>query len=393
MKCIIASPVACYPSAAGNAERVRQLHACLENLGYEVHFVLCPIQAMSTQLNEPAMKQAFGERFHQLNNHPRPLQNALIKFKRRYYHRIHKTGWLFDFMFSDGYVSRQSCHIFNHLVEEIKPDLIVLVYGFMSPLVKQLDYRSKVLVDAQDKFSYRNRGIRQAGSEGYWLSLLPWQERYLLAQSDIVLAIQEQESQFFKMLLNNKQAQVFTLDITAAPDHPEVLPSKEPVIGFLASGNNHNTEGLKRFISEVWPSILAECPNATLKVAGSVTNNISSCTSNIELIGWVDDLKTFYQQCRLIINPCETGSGLKIKTIEAVSFGIPVVSTPCGAAGVEFLLPTAHISPLTDNQFSAQCIHLLSDIESAQNTANFSLMKMQKRAEHNIELLKDIISI
>lgn len=392
MKCIIASPVACYPSAAGNAERVRQLHACLENLGYEVHFVLCPIQAMSTQLNEASMRQVFGNRFHHLDNNPRPLQNALIKFKRRYYHRIHKIGWLFDFMLSDGYVSRQSCNTFTQLVDDIKPDLIVLVYGFMSPLVKQLNNRCKVLIDAHDKFSYRNRGIRQAGSEGYWLSLLPYQERYLLSQSDIVLAIQEQESQYFEVLLAKKPAKVFTLDIMQAPDHPEVLPSKEPVIGFLASGNNHNTEGLKRFISHVWPSILDAHPNAILKVAGSVTKNITPYADNIELIGWVDDLKTFYQQCRLIINPCETGSGLKIKTIEAISFGIPVVSTPCGAAGVEFLLPTANIKPLIDKQFSARCIQLLSDIESAQNTAELSLERMQKRAEFNLALLKDLIS-
>ena len=391
MKCIIASPVACYPSAAGNAERVRQLHACLENLGYEVHFVLCPIQAMSTQLNEPAMKQIFGDRFHHLDNHPRPLQNALINFKRRYYHRIHKTGWLFDFMLSDGYVSRQSCQTFNQLVNDIEPDLILLVYGFMSPLLKHLNNRCKVLVDAQDKFSYRNRGIRQAGSEGYWLSLLPWQERYLLSQSDIVLAIQEQEGQYFKRLLATTPAEVVTLDILVAPDQPEATPSKNPVIGFLASGNQHNTEGLQRFIAQVWPSLLAQCPHAVLKVAGSVTKNITTDADNVELVGWVDDLKTFYQQCRLIINPCETGSGLKIKTIEAVGFGIPVVSTPCGAAGVEFLLPEENVQDLISPAFTHRCLTLLRDEDEAHQQANLCFQRLHQRVKHNRTLLASLL--
>ncbi|MFS1702782.1 glycosyltransferase [Alteromonas sp. AMM-1] len=392
MKCIIASPVGCYPSPAGNAERVRQVHACLERLGYEVHFVLCPIQAMSPQFNEEAMTQVFGSRFHQLDNQPRPLQEKLIQFKRRYYHRIHKTGWLYDFMFADGYVSKQSCDAFSHLVNRIEPDLIVLIYGFMSPLVKHISANCKVVIDAQDKFSYRNRGIRAAGSEGYWLSLLPYQERYLLSQSDVVLGIQEQESGYFKRLLKGKNTEVVTLDLIVAPDQPETRPNISPVIGFLASGNQHNVNGINRFLDKVWPIITEACPDATLLIAGSVTKHLTTHTPNVELLGWVENLADFYSRCRLIVNPCETGSGLKIKTIEAVSFGIPVVSTPCGVAGVEFLLPTAHIIPLTNKQFSAQCIHLLSDIESAQNTAELSLKRMQKRAEFNLALLKNLIS-
>lgn len=391
MKCIIASPVGCYPSQAGNAERVRQVHTCLESLGYEVHFILCPIQAMSPQFNEEAMTQVFGSRFHQLDNQPRPLQEKLIRLKRRYYHRIHKTGWLFDFMFADGYVSKQSCDAFSQLVNRIEPDLIVLIYGFMSPLVKDISANCKVVIDAQDKFSYRNRGIREAGSEGYWLSLLPYQERYLLSQSDVVLGIQEQESQYFKTLLKGKNTEVVTLDLIVAPDQPETKPNISPVIGFLASGNQHNVNGINRFIEKVWPIITEACPDTTLLIAGSVTKHLTTLTPNVELLGWVENLADFYTRCRLIINPCETGSGLKIKTIEAVGFGIPVVSTPCGAAGVEFLLPAESRCQLTSNTFAERCISMLLNQQDAQLIAVQSFALLQKRVEQNRRQLQMLL--
>ena len=206
-----------------------------------------------------------------------------------------------------------------------------------------------------------------------------------------MLAIQEQEGQYFKRLLATTPAEVVTLDILVAPDQPEATPSKNPVIGFLASGNQHNTEGLQRFIAQVWPSLLAQCPHAVLKVAGSVTKNITTDADNVELVGWVDDLKTFYQQCRLIINPCETGSGLKIKTIEAVGFGIPVVSTPCGAAGVEFLLPEENVQDLISPAFTHRCLTLLRDEDEAHQQANLCFQRLHQRVKHNRALLASLL--
>lgn len=393
MKCIIASPVACYPAKAGNSARIQQMVKFIEQLGYEVHFVLCPIQAMNPQLDANEMAKHFPGRFYQLSNEPRPLQQRLINFKRRYYHRIHKIGLLYDTIFSDGYVCESATQQFKQIVADIAPQVILINYAFLSCLINGLTNQNsiKTIIDTQDKFSYRNKGIRQAGSQGYWLSLSPYQERKLLARADIVIGIQNQESEYFRQLLTSCQSHVATLDILHKVD-AKGLPSKDLVIGFIASNNFHNAEGLKQFIALQWPTILSNYPAARLLIAGSICQTLNAVPENTEIIDWVEKLEEFYHRCRVVINPCSTGSGLKIKTIEAISYGIPVVVTPCGAAGIEFLLQNHNIAELQSNNFAIFCKKFLDDYEFARNSSATAITLLNKRVDENRNKLVKFIA-
>ena len=57
---------------------------------------------------------------------------------------------------------------------------------------------------------------------------------------------------------------------------------------------------------------------------------------NITLEGTVDDIDIIYQKCSIIINPALVGSGLKIKNIEALSRGVPLITTSIGAGGLSY---------------------------------------------------------
>jgi glycosyltransferase involved in cell wall biosynthesis len=61
----------------------------------------------------------------------------------------------------------------------------------------------------------------------------------------------------------------------------------------------------------------------------------------VELLGYVPDLRSLYETARVVIVPMRVGSGVKVKCLEAVQYGVPVVSTPVGAEGLSLRDPRA----------------------------------------------------
>ena len=51
--------------------------------------------------------------------------------------------------------------------------------------------------------------------------------------------------------------------------------------------------------------------------------------------GLVTDLPAFYDRTRVVISPIRFGAGVKVKTVQALQYGVPVVSTSCGSEGID----------------------------------------------------------
>lgn len=109
-------------------------------------------------------------------------------------------------------------------------------------------------------------------------------------------------------------------------------------VGNLFAQNN--LSGLKWYLDEVHP-LLSTHPGYRLIIAGNTKGTVPAFLSNIETrdsrITFYDspeDLGPVYEQGAVFINPMLTGAGVKIKTVDAVVNGLPVVSTSVGAEGI-----------------------------------------------------------
>lgn len=103
--------------------------------------------------------------------------------------------------------------------------------------------------------------------------------------------------------------------------------------GFIGSNFFANQEGLKWFIDNVLPYI-----NKKFVVAGSICEWIRNFYPNnelIEVVGYVEDLKDFYSNIDFIVSPIFSGSGMKTKSVEALSYGIPIIGTGEAFVGIE----------------------------------------------------------
>ncbi len=102
-------------------------------------------------------------------------------------------------------------------------------------------------------------------------------------------------------------------------------------------GSLPNVDGLRRFSRDAWPSIRAALPHASLLVVGlDPSDEVRDIVAEhgFELHANVPDLHRFYQRSDIVISPILIGSGTRIKILEAMAYGRPVVSTFVGAEGL-----------------------------------------------------------
>ena len=102
-----------------------------------------------------------------------------------------------------------------------------------------------------------------------------------------------------------------------------------------------NVDGLIWFLQQIWPAIKAERPGISFKIAGGKPDPrliaITSDLNDVELLGFVDDLEPHFKASRLFIAPLRFGSGIKVKVLNTMCRGLPIVTTTIGAEGLEVL--------------------------------------------------------
>jgi hypothetical protein len=105
------------------------------------------------------------------------------------------------------------------------------------------------------------------------------------------------------------------------------------VVGYLGSGNPFNVASVLNFAAAALnrPDALS---NMEIRVAGPVCDALRSVSHPFQLCGIVKSISEFYREIDVAINPMLGGTGLKIKSLEAMGFGKPLVATSDAMTGI-----------------------------------------------------------
>jgi glycosyltransferase involved in cell wall biosynthesis len=122
------------------------------------------------------------------------------------------------------------------------------------------------------------------------------------------------------------------------------------------------------FMRHVMPLILAEEPEVTLTIVGSdppAEHLYADYASHMEMLGFVEDVRDPLGRYAIFVCPILSGSGVRVKLLEAFAAGIPVVSTHVGAEGLAAV--DGEFCALADDPagFAARVVALLRDPEKA----------------------------
>jgi glycosyltransferase involved in cell wall biosynthesis len=110
-----------------------------------------------------------------------------------------------------------------------------------------------------------------------------------------------------------------------------------PVAGIIGTAHWPPTAAAIRTLADsVWPEVRRLVPAARLVVAGRGTAELGlSSVAGVECVGEVSSGAEFLRGLSLLLFPLPRGSGMKVKVLEAMAVGLPVVTTPAGAEGVD----------------------------------------------------------
>ena len=118
----------------------------------------------------------------------------------------------------------------------------------------------------------------------------------------------------------------------------EDLPASEEVLFFGQFDYSPNEHGMLRFLREGWPRLAAARPAARLRLVGKgmgdALTRAAGAAERVDVVGRVPDMTPELARARIILAPLWQGGGTRIKVLEALAAGRPLVGTPLGVEGI-----------------------------------------------------------
>lgn len=195
-------------------------------------------------------------------------------------------------------------------------------------------------------------------------------ERRKLKKFHGVIALTEEDGADFRQLGYEGPLEAIPVGITL----PDRVPEPEPhnALAFLGSLEwLPNLQGLRWFLDKVWPLVLKEIPDCAFHIAGK--NPPDSLAKwqyeNVRVRGPVPDAGEFIAQYPLVVVPLLSGSGVRVKILEAFAHQRCVVTTPKGISGIRAENGRHLCVAEQPAEFAAACVGLLREPETRARMA------------------------
>lgn len=321
MNILYFAPIQLYPKGHGNRATVHQYIKRLQKSGHKVHYLL--LDEENAPVRNLYIAQQYVDTLDVIpNESPRARENnGYYQFDSWYFPRLGETV-------------AKLCTLY-------KIDVVICTYVMYSKILDEVPAGILKIIDTHDKMTDRHLLLKQNGIKDEFFTCTGEDEAKYLNRADIIWARNENETIYFNKITNSNKA------ITVSHfDEPNYLHKNIKAIkkfGFLASDNNVNAKLTEDFINIFTDKLIQSPANIELIIGGNVKRLIENSDLiqaklsefPIKLIGFVKENIDFYQQVDCVICPITFGTGINVKMIEAMSYGLPVLTTECGIKGVD----------------------------------------------------------
>ena len=331
--------------------------AHLKAEGHEIHFCYIAREGSDAEIISP-MRQAWDK--ITVIPHDRSAEHPTL------------PGGVFGV---DDWVQPALRGFLQYLSAVETPDVVLVEYVFLSAALTYFP-NSIRLIDTHDIFTDRHKKLDAIGLGRSFFYTTLEQEAIGLNRADIIIAIQDNEAIELRKICN---ANVFTIgylpSISSRPVVPKyIATTDEPrKVGYIGSVNPINITALREFLGAVDLEVIANL-GWRLEVAGTICEAVPASLRlqaekrGVSFIGVVKDPADFLRSCDLVINPHVGGTGLKIKTVDAMATGRPVVGTMDAFKGIPTVSKWHRFT--TAAAMAVEMLELLGDREELAKLAS-----------------------
>ena len=310
---LIVSPIASHPADQGNAARIQAEADELKRRGIIPDFFYYGMEGLSQEQFE-AMSRHW-RRFYFLKSTVLPPPTL-----------PHAWGL-------DDWCSEHLCEQIIEVLAKHRYDAVIVNYVWLSKVLEYVVGPLKI-IDTHDLFGDRGKVAEAERLEPRWFFTTRDEENRGFARADVVIGIQRNESATISARHGGRTITV------GHPVKPQFLlrsgrrPAPSFDFGYIGSANPFNLASIAAI-----DRAIATRGGMNWALAGTITKRRLEFLSHPYRMGMVDKLTDFYDHVDCILNPMMGGTGLKIKTIEALAYGRPIIGTIHAFDGIDVRHP------------------------------------------------------
>ena len=237
------------------------------------------------------------------------------------------------------FYNRKAAKKVDALIEKHQPDIL---YGQLVRVAEYIRHKSiPKAIDYQDVFSY---GMKRRRDIASWITRPVFNMEYqrlcryeakVFDEFDVKTIISKPDRD---LIPHPKKDEI--LIIPNGVDHEFFKPQQqEKRYDIVFTGNMSyapNVNAVDYLANEILPLVWKEVPEAKMYIAGATPDPKvrKAASDRIIISGWLDDIRDAYAQSRVFIAPMRIGTGLQNKLLEAMSMGLPAITTPLANASL-----------------------------------------------------------
>jgi len=403
-KILVISPVQLFPGYSGNRKRIRKICTELMNEGYKLDFFYIGFDAVISSEHKAFFNGNILQ--HRVDDGKiRFLEHPILRFKELLNGLLIRADRLKRKILDGKNSARYNKSIYEYKnikkIELLRKQLrghsykaVLLNYAVYAFYFDLFGSKTLKILDTHDYLSDRFKLYLENGDDPVdWHSLRYSDEKKAMNKADVIWAITKQESEHYKKMVSGKKSRVMTLRHVIPFNNIESGSSGNRIL-LIGSDNALNIDGLKWFLASVWPGLRLETEDVELIVAGSICNaeNQFQNQDGVRFYGKYDSHEEVYSLAEICINPMLQGTGLKIKTLEALSHGKIVVATTAGASGLDDLTGNGLICSDDPEIWIRELASLLNNPDQIPETVNELDQIMAGIYKENVSVIRDSLS-
>ena len=206
-------------------------------------------------------------------------------------------------------------------------DVFIVNYSWLSRAFEYTPPWTFKILDTHDKVSGRREMLAALGLEPEFFYTTENEERVALQRADLVWGIKDEERAHFEGMSAVPVLTMPHLDAWRVLDRPAPDPEGFLRVGIIGARNNVNRTNMTAFLKVAAPIFMDAFAPVKISIAGSVCDLLEDVHYPfVELRGRIESVEDFYRSVDCVAVPIRNSTGSKIKTAEALSLGLPLVS-------------------------------------------------------------------